>query len=192
MDINKLIERIKNILTTPETEWPVIAAESTTVPDLYKNYIAIIAALPAIVVFIKGSLIGFSAFGLTARTPIGPGLAGMIVCYVLSLAMLYVISLIIDALAPTFDGEKNQIQALKAATYAGTAGAIASIGLLVPWLGVLIALAGGIYSIYLLYLGLPATMKCPPEKAGGYTAVSIICAAVLGGILALLVAGITH
>jgi hypothetical protein len=33
-------------------------------------------------------------------------------------------------------------------------------------------------------------MKCPPEKAGGYTAVSIICAIVLGWIVMLFVGGI--
>ena len=43
----------------------------------------------------------------------------------------------------------------------------------------MIALAGSIYSIYLLYLGLPHTMKCPQEKAAGYTAVSIIAVIVL-------------
>jgi len=41
---------------------------------------------------------------------------------------------------------------------------------------VLLMLAGGIYSIYLLYLGLPQTMKCPPEKSKAYTAVTILIA----------------
>jgi hypothetical protein len=186
-----IIERIKNILTTPKTEWPVIAAEPATVPDLYKTYIAIVAAVPAIAGFIKGSLIGFSMFGITVRTPIGAGLTGAVVRYVLGLALTYVMALIIDALAATFGGQKNHIQALKTAAYAWTASWVAGIGLLVPWLGMLIALAGGIYSIYLLHLGLPVTMKCPPEKAAGYTAVSIICAIVLGWIAAIVVGSIT-
>ncbi|HEY9512922.1 MAG TPA: YIP1 family protein, partial [Rhodanobacter sp.] len=46
-----------------------------------------------------------------------------------------------------------------------------------------------IYAIYLLYLGLPQTMRCPPEKAGVYTAVSVIIAIVLSWIVGLLVAG---
>ena len=44
MDFAKVIDRVKNILLTPKTEWPVIAAENTTVADLYKNYIVILAA----------------------------------------------------------------------------------------------------------------------------------------------------
>jgi hypothetical protein len=190
VDFNKLMARVKAILMTPKTEWPVIAAEPATVPDLYKNYIAILAAIPAIAGFIKGSLIGYGMFGVSYRTPIGTGITAAIVSYVLSLVLVYVVGLIIDALAPSFGGEKNAVQALKAAAYSYTASWVASIGVIVPGIGWLIALAGGIYGIYLLYLGLPATMKSPPEKSAGYTAVTIIIAIVLGWIVAIVVAGV--
>lgn len=190
MDFNKLIARVKAILMTPKTEWPVIAAEPATVPDLYKNYIAILALIPAVVGFIKSSLIGYSAFGVTVRIPVGAGLTAAILGYVLSLALVYVMALIIDALAPTFGAQKNPVQALKTVGYAYTASWIANVGLLLPWIGFLIALAGGIYAIYLLYLGLPQTMKAPQEKAVGYTVVSILAALVLGWIISLVVAGV--
>ena len=74
MDFAKLIDRVKNILLTPKTEWPVIAGESATVPDLYKNYIVVLAAIPAVLGFIKSSIIGSGAFGITVRTGIGAGL----------------------------------------------------------------------------------------------------------------------
>lgn len=180
MDFNKLIARVKAILLTPKTEWPVIAGEPTTVADLYKGYIAILAAIPVIFVFIKWSIIGVSIpFAGTMRLGFGVGLTQLVVSYVLSLVMVYVLALIIDALAPTFGGEKNQVQALKAAAYAYTASWVAGVAQILPWLGMLIVLAGGIYSIYLLYLGLPQTMKAPQEKAAGYTVVVIIVAIVL-------------
>jgi hypothetical protein len=191
VDINKLIARAKAILLTPKTEWPVIAAEPATVPDLYKNWIAILAAIPPIAGFIKGSLIGTSFLGVTYRAGIGAGLTGAIVGYALALAMAYVVALIIDALAPNFGAQKNPVQALKTVAYAWTASWVAGIFQILPFLGVLVAIAGGIYSIYLLYLGLPHTMKAPPEKAAGYTAVSVIIAIVLGWICGLVVLGIT-
>ena len=191
MDTNKLIDRAKNILTTPKSEWPLIADETTTVADLYKNWIIWLAAIPAVAGFIKNTLIGYSAFGVTIRTSIGSGISGAIFSYALSLALVYVMALIINALAPTFNGQKNQIQALKTVAYAWTAVWIANIGLVLPWVGMLVILAGLIYSIYLLYLGLPTTMKCPPEKTAGYTALSVVCAIVLGWIVALMTAGIT-
>ncbi|EIL97651.1 hypothetical protein RHOFW104T7_11080 [Rhodanobacter thiooxydans] len=190
MDFGKIIERIKAILTTPGAEWPVVAAEPANVKGLYAGYIALVAALPVIAGFIKGSLIGSSAFGITVRTPIGMGIAGMLLHYVLALVLVYMVALIVNALAPTFGGEKDMNQALKTVAYAWTASWVAGIGVIVPWLSLLIVLIGGVYSIYLLYLGLPHTMKCPPEKAGGYTAVSVIIAIVLGWIVDLVVAGV--
>ena len=190
MDFGKIVERIKAILTTPRTEWPAVAAEPATVQSLYAGYIAIVAALPIIAGFIKGSLIGAGAFGITVRTPIGMGIVGMVLHYVLVLAIVYVVALIINALAPTFGGQKDMVQALKTVAYSWTASWIAGIAVIVPWLGWLIAIAGAIYAIYLLYLGLPHTMKCPPEKAGGYTAVSVIIAIVLSWIVGAIVVGV--
>lgn len=190
VDINKIIGRVQNILLTPKTEWPVIANEPATVADLYKNYIAIVAAIPIIAQFIKGSLIGYGASGITVRTPIGSGLVAAVIGYALSLGVVYLMSLIIDALAPNFGGQKNQVQALKVAAYAWTASWIAGIGVIVPWLGWLIALAGFAYAIYLMFIGLPETMKCPPEKSAGYTAVSVILGIVLSWIVAIVVGGI--
>ncbi len=191
MDFAKLIARAQAILLTPKTEWPVIAAEQDTVANLYKNYIVVLAAIPAVAGFIKGSLIGFSMFGITVRTPIVSGIIGMLVSYALALAMVYVIGLIIDALAPSFGGEKNPTQALKTATYMATAGWVAGIAVIVPWIGWLIVWAGFFYGAYLLYLGLPHTMRCPPEKSVGYTIVTIIIAFVLGMIISFIVGGIT-
>ncbi|CAM5336978.1 Yip1 family protein [Rhodanobacter lindaniclasticus] len=186
MDSAKLVARARNILTAPKTEWPVAATEPATVNGLYTGYIAIIAALPVIAQFIKGSLIGTSFLGVTVRAGIGAGIGRMILGYILSLVLVYVMALIINALAGSFGGKPNMIQALKTVAYAWTAWWIAGIGVIVPWLGLLIALAGGIYSIYLLYLGLPHTMQCPADKAGGYTAVSVIIAIVLGWIMSLI------
>ena len=185
-----IVERVKAILTAPRSEWPVIAAEPASVAGLYTGYIMPLAAIPAVFGFIKGSLIGYSLFGATVTTSIGAGLTSMVLGYVLGLVMLYVVAMIVNALAPTFGGEKHQVQALKAVGYAWTAAWVAGIAVILPWLGGLIALAGGIYSIYLLYLGLPHTMKCPPERATMYTVVTAILAIVMSLVLGAVLAGI--
>ena len=81
MDFNKLIARVKNILLTPKTEWPVIAAEPDTVQGLYKNYIMILAAIPAVIAFLRYSVfgVGIPIVGGTFRLGIGAGLVQMIV-----------------------------------------------------------------------------------------------------------------
>lgn len=193
MDFNKLIARVKNILLTPKTEWPVVAAEQDTVQGLYTNYIMILAAIPAVIQLLKLSIIGTSIpfVGGTFRLGIGAGITQMVVTYVIALGVCYLMMLIVDALAPTFGGEKNQVQALKSIAYANTAGWVASVLGLVGMLGSLAALAAAIYGIYLLYIGLPSTMKCPQEKAGGYAAATIIIGFVLSLILGVVLASVT-
>src|SRR5512139_2191924 len=110
VNVPALTERVKKILTSPQSEWSVIEAEPTTVTGLYTGYIALLAAIPVIAQFIGFSIIGFNAGFLgTYRTPIVSGLANAVVSYVLSLAMVYVAALVISKLAPTFNSVANDI-----------------------------------------------------------------------------------
>jgi hypothetical protein len=191
VDITKLIARIKNILLTPKTEWPVIAAEPATVPDLYKNYIIFVAALTPLATFIGTVLFGIHIpFLGTIHIGIGTALTQLILGYAVSLGMTFVMALIINALAPTFGGTANQVQALKAAAYAYTAVWVAGVFYILPGLGALVlllVLLAAIYTIYLLYLGLQHTMQSPQDKAAGYTAVVVIVGIVVGWVLAVVV-----
>jgi hypothetical protein len=180
VDLNKLMARAKAILLTPKTEWPVIAAEPDTVGGLFTHYIAILALVPAICGFLRMSVIGISMpFLGSYRIGMGAGLSSAVLTYVLGLVGVFVMSLIVNALAPTFGGQKDRVQALKVVAYSYTAGWVASLISLVPGLMLLASLAGLVYGLYLLYLGLPHTMKCPPERAVGYTVVSVIAAIVV-------------
>jgi hypothetical protein len=181
--MSSLVTRVQNVLMTPKTEWPVIAAEPETTSGLYTKYILILAALGPLAFFLKSSLIGSSTFVGTFRVDIGTGISWAVMSYVSTLAGIYLWALIINALAPTFGGQKDSVQSLKAAAYAATGAWVGGVGHLIPWLGGLIAFAGAIYTIYLLYLGLPHTMKAPADRAGGYTAVTIIVGLIVGAIL---------
>jgi hypothetical protein len=173
-----LVDRVKRILLSPRTEWEVIDAEPATLAELYTRYIMPLAAIGPL-----AQLIGYSVFGInvpfigTYRVPIGTAITQALVTYILTLAGTYVLALIIDALAPTFNGQRSQIQSLKLAAYSLTASWVAGIFSLIPGLRILTLL--GIYSLYLLYLGLPVLMKTPREKAASYTAVVILAAIVL-------------
>jgi hypothetical protein len=192
MDLNKIIQRARTLLVSPRTEWPVIAAEPATVQGLYRDYFMILAAIPPICQFVKVSILGYAWHGFRVyRLGIGSGLTAAIVAYVTSLAGIYVLAVIVEALAPNFGGEANRIQALKAAGYSYTPLWIAGVALILPGLAALVALAGAIYGIYLLYLGLASTMKVVPERATGYTAVVVISGVVLGWIIAVITGGIT-
>ena len=192
MDLNKIIQRARAVLVTPRTEWPVIAAEPTTVQDLYREYMMILAAIAPVAQFVKVSILGYAWHGFRVyRLGMGPGLTAAIVQYVASLAAVYLLAIIVEALAANFGGQPNRLQALKLVGYSYTASWIAGAALILPGLAGLIGLAGAIYSIYLLYLGLPGTMKVVPERAVGYTAIIVIGGLVLGWIIAVITGDIT-
>ena len=174
-----MVERAKNILLNPNAEWETISQEPSQVADLYRNYIA-----PLAVIGPAASIVGMSVFGIsmpfsggTYRVPLMSSITSGVTSYVLALVAVFVIALIIDALAPVFGGEKNQMQALKVSAYASTPGWVAGIAMLVPMLGI-IGLLAGLYGLYLTYLGLPVMMKAPKEKAIGYTAAVAVAAIV--------------
>jgi hypothetical protein len=173
-----IIQRAKNILLQPAQEWPVIEKEQGSILDIYTSYIVPLAAIgPA------ASIIGFSIFGFstpfagTIRVPIGSAIGHAVVTYVLSLVGIYVLAMIINSLAPTFLATKNDMQALKVAAYSSTASWLAGAFNLIPALSFLQIL--GLYSLYLLYLGLPVLMKAPEEKAIGFTVAVVIAAIVI-------------
>lgn len=172
------VERVKKILLQPKSEWQIIATETTTIAELYKGYIVPLAAIGPVASIIGMSVVGISMPLIgTYRIPIGTSIAHAVVSYALTLVGVYILSFIINAVAFTFSGEKNSIQALKVAVYSSTAAWLAGIFSLIPMLSILGLL--GLYSLYLLYLGLPVLMKAPHEKALIYTAVVVISAIVI-------------
>jgi len=166
-----LIQRVQGILLNPNATWPIIRTEPDTPASIYKNYVMVLALVPAICMFVGLSVIG--------PVPIVWGLINMFVSYLLSLIMVFVQALIIDALAPTFEATKDRVAAFKLAAYGGTAGFIGGLFALLPALSFL-GLVVGLYGIYLFYTGLPVLMKCPPKKAVAYTVVVIVCSIVSG------------
>ena len=171
------VARAKAIILNPKQEWPVIEAEPATPASIYRSYVIPLAAIPALAGFIGGSVIGYGFFGGSYRVPIVTGLTAAIVQFVMSLVTTWLLAMIIDALAPTFGGTRNQIQALKVAAYSYTAAWLAGIFALLPGLRILGIL--GLYSLYLLYLGIPPLMRAPEDRTPGYVAAAVISALVL-------------
>jgi hypothetical protein len=178
-----LVERAKNICLNPKHEWTVIAGESTATGTLITGYVLPLAILSAIAGLIGGSLIGHSVpLAGAYRIPIVTGMVFAIYHVAMAIVSVFVLSLVISALGPSFGGTKNQRQALKVAAYSYTPAWIAGVLTAVPMLGML-AFLGAIYGLYLLYLGLPKLMKSPEEKSLVYTAVVVICAIVIGAVI---------
>jgi Yip1 domain len=182
-----LLSRLKNIVLSPKTEWPVIAFEPTTVPQLYVGYIVPLALLAALMGFLRISVLGVnSAFGYRFRMPISSGLTYTLTMFVSALFGVFVVGVVINTLAATFSGTRDQRQALKVAAYSLAPAMLSSVLALSPIWPTLLQLLAGFYGIYVLYLGLPVLMQSPKEKAFGYTASVVICTILVGIVFAVL------
>ncbi len=185
-----IIQRAKDIILKPKETWPVIAAESATTQSIYVPYVLLLAAIGPLAQFIGGQVFGITGFGFTYHPPLVSAFVSAIVSYGLALGTVFVLAVVIDALAPNFGGQKGQVQALKVAAYSATAGWVGGAFGLIPALSLIGALFG-LYGLYLLYLGLPIVMKAPQDKALGYTVVVVVVAIVLFLIVGAIVAALT-
>lgn len=170
--------RIRGILLQPKAEWDRIDGEPATTQGLIMGYAAPLAAIGPVCSAIGMVVFGFGIPGIATyhANPIG-AVVSAVVSWVLMLVGVFLVGLIIDALAPTFGGQKNPVQAMKVAVYGSTASWLAGVFGLIPALSMLSIV--GLYSLYLYYVGLPKLMKTSEDKAMGYTALVVVCAIVV-------------
>jgi len=180
-----LVDRVRNILLTPKAEWAAIDAEPASIQQIYARYVVPLALIPAVAGFIGGSIVGIGVPGVgTVRVGMLAGLLGAVLQFFLLLALVYVLALIINELATMFGGRMDIVAAFKVAAYSSTPAWLAGIFTVVPIFAFLSVV--GLYSLYLLYLGLPRLMCVPVERAWAYTAV--VAGAAMG--LALIISGV--
>ena len=184
-----LVARAQGMILRPRAEWERVEAEPATVQRLFTGYAAPLAAIPPVCAAIGQSVFGVALFGVVVRASPLAALLNAIVAFVLALISTFALALIIEALAPTFGGTKDRVQAMKVAVYSSTAAWLGGVFQLLPALAIL-GLLMGLYSLYLLYLGLPKLMKSRSEQALGYTALVVVAAIVLWIVVAAILSAV--
>jgi hypothetical protein len=179
-----LIDRVKNILITPKTEWDVINGESATPQSLFTGYVlplAIVSAIgPLLSGFLFAGVLGLKYFLIIA-----------IVAFISSIIGFYVSAYIIDLLAPSFASEKNLNKSAQLVAYSATPSYVAGLLSFIPVIGGLLKFAAWIYSVYIMYLGVGPLKKTEEDKKVIYLlvafvvmiGVTLVIGAILGGIL---------
>jgi hypothetical protein len=185
----EIINRVKNILVSPKTEWQTIEAENAPHLKVFTTYVIPLAAIPAIAAFIGYGLIGYSAFGVHVSS-VQWGIRQAIMQYVLMLGGTYLSAFVINMLADNFGAKKDFDRAFSLVAYAYTPMFVAGIFYILPSLAIIASLAG-LYGLYLLYIGLQPLMKQPADKTTSYfiisllvmIVVSVVLSAILGAML---------
>ena len=171
-----LIERVKNILLTPKTEWDVINGETATTQSLLMGYVLPLSIVAAVGSLLKGFLfagsIGLKFFIISA-----------IIAFIASVIAFFVTVIIVDMLAPSFGSEKNMGKSAQLVAYSGTPSYVGALLSFIPVIGWLIALAAWAYGVYLMYLGIGPLKKTPEDKKVVYMIVAFLIMIVLYFIL---------
>jgi len=168
-----ILQRVKNIMVTPKTEWPVIAAEEPDIATIFKGYVLPLALIPA-----AAHLIGLGVIGKGMMSSFSWGIAVALIQFIVAFVGVYLSAWAISLLGPRFASREDIGRAVQLVAYSCTPAWVAGILFIVPALAAL-GFLGGIYGFYLMYLGLPHLMKTPPDKALRYLAVSILVVIVI-------------
>lgn len=192
-----IVERAKNILLKPASEWNVIAAEPDSIGGLFTRYAIPLALLPVISAILFTGLLGISAADMTG---LGGGMstgitaiAGMaVVSFVLSLFTLFLMGTIVKLVSPSFNGTSDKLQAMKLMTYASTPTWVVALISWIPFLGALVTVAAIAYVVYLIYLGLSPVLGVPQEKVAGFTIVIVLIYVVLALIISGIIVGLLY
>lgn len=174
-----LVDRAKNIIMTPKAEWARIAAETPDQNKLFVGYALPLLALAAVCGLIGATMIGAPFIG---RVPIAWGLTQAVFQVLIGLVSLFVCAAIANALAPSFGSRQDMGRAQQLIVYGSTASMLAGVLAIFPPLAVL-GIIGALYSIVLIYFGLPAVMNTPADKQVVYLVVLIIAYIVVFWIL---------
>ena len=167
--------RAKAILVDPAATWRGFEEDVGDPAYLLSRYVAVLALIPAVSSFIGATLIGVVApSGAILRADLIDGLFGAIFSYAASCAIVLLLGLIIDLLAPLFGGRRDFEHAFKLAVYSFTPLWLAGIFLLLP--GLRFLLLTRVYGIYLFWLGAPRLAKVPEQQSANFTLVIVICA----------------
>lgn len=168
------LSRLWNLLIEPRAEWAVIEAEADTVRGLMLRWVLPLSAVGPMGKLLGSQIFGYNRYGADMRPPITTALTELVVSYALSVGAVYLLSRMISGLAVYFGGREHRTNAMKVAAYGGTAAFLAGGFQLVPslqWIGVV-----GLYSLYLIYAGLPALMHVTRRKAFTFTVVALLAA----------------
>jgi len=169
-----LISRVQNIALRPKDEWPVVAAETTSVGALYTGVIVPLALIAPVCTFLNGLIFGqrIPILNVTVHPSAAVLISTMVLTYVLTLVSVWVTAMIVEKLAPSFQSSGDLTQALKLVAYSQAPFWVAGALNLIPFLGVL-SLLVALYGLYLVYLGMPVMMKTPQDKVLPYLLVVI-------------------
>ena len=171
----KIVNQAKDLVFNPKGAMEKLKDEKVETKDIV-IYLAIVGIPTFLGVLLGYGFFWWGGFGGL----IGYAFALAIITYILSIIGIVVFGFILNALAKNFKTKENKMQAMKLVSYAATPWLLLGILNIFPGFG-FISLVGGLYGLYILYLGIPILMGTPKEQQMPYFIVGLIVYIVVMG-----------
>lgn len=181
----RLLSHTIGILTNPEKEWKAIRADRHSFFQVFVTHVPFLALIPTVAGYFGVTRVGFEVGGHLAKLTPESAAVLSIVTYFALLVGVYCLGEFINWMARSYGVEGDE----PTRHYEGTALAVfittpiflASIVVLFPhpWLTMAAVGIAGMYSIYLVFAGIPILMKMNKERAFLYACAVLTVALVM-------------
>lgn len=166
----------------------VQAEEQTGIKKFIISYLLPLGLIPAIATFIGSGIIGYTILGYRVHS-LSHGISGAVISLLTTLFGVFITGFVIQKLGPNFKTSLSLEKAVKLVGYSYTPLLVAGIFNLFPALSIIILLAG-IYSLYVLYIGLKPMTAVPEENITGYFITTVVVTVVIYVVLGIILGGI--
>ena len=162
-----MLQHALGLFINPRKEWTKIRDENCTVGKCYCSYVFLLASIPPISGYFGTTLHGWE-IGTREAIKLSPdsALTIAIIYYLVMLVGVFSMGFMIHFMSKTYGATQTLPRCITLAAYVATPLFLVGIFELFPilWLNFVIGLPALVYSVYLLYLGVPIIMKIPEEQ----------------------------
>ncbi len=172
-DLKKTLDLVKGGLTDPEANWKAWLADNPPWQRTLGLLTGPLLVANVVVVVVLARLFGgYAAYG------VGGGFVVMLLRGLVMAAIGFLVAVFaFNLLAGVFKGKPDFSRAFAAVSLAAIPAWVAGmIGAAIPWLGFLVSLAGGIWSLVLLYRIMPLALDVPEDKRILHYVLSLVAA----------------
>jgi len=182
-----ILELVRGLFSAPKASLAKVEVENKSINQIYKQYLLILVALPAIGTFIGTSIVGMSIpFVGTYRVPFFSGLISQIIYYFLMLGMVYVYALVLQKVAASFGGNNSLQKSFQLVAFSMVPVFVGGILNVVPMLG-LLGILFAVFTLYLFYLGIPLFTGVEEAKRLLVFIITLVVGLILAVIISMIV-----
>ncbi|UTW11137.1 Yip1 family protein [Marinobacterium rhizophilum] len=162
------LQHMMGMLYHPKEEWGSIRKEHYTTLHVFLSQISILAAIPAVSLFIGTTQVGWSfAGGNFIKLEVASALPVAIAFYFAMWVAVGFIAYAIHWMEKTYGGNVSMDECIVLTTFTATPLFLSGLAGLYPmlWFNVIVGMIALSYTVYLLYTGVPVIMQIPEDRA---------------------------